>query len=292
MLEALARSVYSTLDWVRVRPFRSFLVLAFAFSWVDWLSLVWTGARLVPGHLPTDLAGMAGPALAAFTVAAIGGGGDGVRELALRVARFPWRSPWPWLLAPTPAYALAVVLLARGALGEPVPDLGEFLRYPGLPALPHVFTFDLVLAGAGIGQEVGWRGFALPRLQERLGPLAGALAVSIPWGAWALPLILLDRAATAHPAELGVVLAYSALLLVSASLLLAHLVARTGGGIAFAATWHACLRFATATPGAREGVAGEVAVVLALAAAAVLAAELHARRSGRTLLVPDTSRKS
>ncbi len=292
MLDPLARAVYATLDWTRVRPFRSFLLLAFAFSWADWLALVWSGERLVPGRLPTDLAGMAGPALAAFTVAAVGGGGEGVRTLALRVARVPWRSPWPWLLAPTPAYALAVVLLAREALGAPVPALGDFLRYPGLPALPPLVTFDLVLAGAGIGQEVGWRGFALPRLQERLGPLAGALAVSIPWGAWALPLLLLDRAATAHPADLGVVLAYSALLLVSSSLLLAHLVARTGGGIAFAATWHACLRFATATPAAREGVAGEVAIVLGLAAAVLLAAELKARREGRTLLVPGTSRKS
>lgn len=292
MLDALASSVYAALDWTRVRPFRSFLVLAFAFSWADWLSLVWSGARLVPGRLPTDLAGMAGPALAAFTVAAIGGGGEGVRVLALRVARFPWRSPWPWILAPTPIYALAIVLLARDALGAPVPAPREFLRYAGLPALPPLVTFDLVLAGAGIGQEVGWRGFALPRLQERLGPLTGALAVSIPWGAWALPLVLLDRAATDRPAEIGVVLAYSALLLVSSSLLLAHLVARTGGGVAFAATWHACLRFATATPAAREGVAGEVALVLAAAAAVLLAAEWRARREGSTLLVPDTSRKS
>jgi uncharacterized protein len=291
VLEGIARSVYAALDWTRQRPFRTFLLLAFAFSWVDWLSLVVSGAHIVPGRLPTDLAGMAGPALAAMAAAAASGGEAGLKAFALRLARFPWRSPWPWLLGPTPAYALAFVLLARYAVGAPVPDLADFLRYPGLPEIAPVFTFDLVLAGAGIGQEVGWRGFALPRLQDRFGPLGGALAVSIPWAVWLLPLLLLHFTATGTPSDVGATLALAGVLIVSSSLLLAHVVARTEGGIAAAATWHACLRFATATPGARDGVAAQVTLVLAAAAAVLVVAELRARRQGRTLLVPDTSRK-
>jgi hypothetical protein len=107
VLEALARSVYSGLAWVRRHPLFAFLVGAFAFSWGDWLSLAATGERIAPGRLPTDMAGMAGPAFAAFAVAAIGRGEAGVRALALRLVRIPWRSAWFWILAPSAVTASA-----------------------------------------------------------------------------------------------------------------------------------------------------------------------------------------
>jgi membrane protease YdiL (CAAX protease family) len=46
------------------------------------------------------------------------------------------------------------------------------------------------LFAAGIGEEPGWRGFALPRIQERYGPLWGSLLLGALWGVWHLPLWL------------------------------------------------------------------------------------------------------
>lgn len=286
MLEALAHGVYSGLAWVRRRPFPAFLIATFAFSWADWLSLAASGARVVPGRLPTELTGMAGPALAAFTVTAIGGGDAGVKEFALRVVRIPWRSPWLWLLAPSPLLVALATLAVLSAAGLPVPGPAAFARYPGLPTLPLFAVFDLVLLGSGFGQEIGWRGLALPRLQARYGPLSGALLVAVPWGIWLLPLLVVNPARLSSDASPVAGIAGRAMLLLASSVVLAFVVARTRGSLVAAAFWHASLRMATATDGGR-GMVGAVVIAVVIGAAVVLvAAELVARRRGGSVLVP------
>jgi membrane protease YdiL (CAAX protease family) len=284
VLEGLATAVYATLRSVRTHPLAAFLITAFAFSWSDWISLAASGARIVPGHLPTDMAGMVGPAFAAFVVTAVTEGEAGLKALGLRIVRLPWRSAWFWLLAPAPLWVALATAALLPVLGHPAPPPGSFARYPGLPAMPLLSVFDLVLVGVGFGQEIGWRGVLLPRLQERLGPLRGALAVAPVWGIWVLPLLVVNRAWVPADGYLLVPLAGSAVLIVSASIVLAFLVARTGGSILAAALWHASLRMATVTDGGR-GLVGAVVVASTLAAAvALVAVEFAARRRGRSLL--------
>lgn len=284
MLEALARSVYSGLAWVRRHPLLAFLAGAVAFSWGDWLSLAASDVRLAPGRLPTEMAGMAGPAFSAFAVSAIGGGEAGVRALALRLVRIPWRSAWFWVLAPSPLWVVLATLAALALAGRAVPSPAAFARYPGLPAMPLLATFDLVLLGVGFGQETGWRGLALPRLQARYGPLSGAVLLALPWGAWMLPLLAVYRAGLPPGASPLLLLVVLALLLVSSSVVLAFVVARTAGSLAAAALWHALLRMAIATDGGRGTVGAVLTVAVVAAAVALVVAESLARRRGRSLL--------
>ncbi|MGA8890368.1 MAG: CPBP family intramembrane glutamic endopeptidase [Anaeromyxobacteraceae bacterium] len=284
MLEHLATAVYATLRSVRTHPLAAFLATAFAFSWSDWLSLAASGARIVPGHLPTDMAGMVGPAFAAFFVTAVGAGETGLKDLGLRMLRFPWRSPWFWLLAPAPLWVALAVASVLPLLGHAAPPPSSFARYPGLPAMPLVSVFDLVLVGVGFGQEVGWRGFLLPRLQQRLGPLRGAVAVAPVWGLWVLPLLVVNRAWVPADGWLLVPLAGSAVLIVSASVVLAFLVARTGGSILGAALWHASLRMTTVTDGGKGLVGATVVASTLIAAVGLVAVEYGMRRRGRSLL--------
>ncbi len=238
----------------------------------------------MPGRLPTDMAGMFGPAFAAFAVAAIGGGEAGIRDLGRRVLRLPLRSPWFWILAPSPLLVALATVGVRSALELPSPSLALFASYPGLPPMPLVTIFDLVLLGVGFGQEVGWRGFALPRVQRRAGPLAGALLVGGAWGAWLLPLVLLHtpRGGAVDAARLGL----AAVLVAASSVVLAFVMARTNGSVPAAALWHGSLRVVTGTAGGKGPVGEAVFWAVVLGAGAVVAAELHLRRSGRSVLAP------
>jgi membrane protease YdiL (CAAX protease family) len=286
VLNSLAGAVASTLGFVRGRPLAAYLVAAFAFSWVDWLSLYVNGERVLFGRLPSDLAGMAGPAFAAFAVTAVAGGEAGLKDLALRVVRLPLRSPWLWLLAPSPIWVLLAVLGVLALLGEPVPSVTLLARYPGIPAIPILPVFDLVLLGVGFGQEIGWRGLALPRLQARHGPLGGALLLVLPWGAWMLPLLVVNGAWRGTESSAPVQLLVNVVLLLASSLVLAFLLARTGGSIPAVAFWHASLRMATATEGAQGVVGRAVSAVVVFGGVLIVVAELRARRRGRTLLEP------
>jgi membrane protease YdiL (CAAX protease family) len=46
---------------------------------------------------------------------------------------------------------------------------------------------DFLIPLAALGEELGWRGFALPRLQSRIGPLSASLVIGVIWAAWHLP---------------------------------------------------------------------------------------------------------
>jgi membrane protease YdiL (CAAX protease family) len=143
----------------------AFIVLAYAITWAVTGPLVAHAEGWLDTGVPDALHYLAqfGPMLAALAITAVCDGRAGLRELAGRATR--WRTGAGWLLvaaaSPVALYALAAVItrVADGAWPD-LPRLGEvnFLPYLGLWALP------LWLATNGVGEELGWRGFALPRL--------------------------------------------------------------------------------------------------------------------------------
>jgi len=58
------------------------------------------------------------------------------------------------------------------------------------PAIVGIYYITTLLLGGPLGEEPGWRGFALPRLQRQAGPLWGTLILGMLWGLWHLPLYL------------------------------------------------------------------------------------------------------
>lgn len=168
---------------VRRSPLGAFFVLAYAVSWafiVPWaVSEGPAGLGWLPYTLP-DAFGLVmfvlaplGPALAAVLVTATTDGRFGVRRLLGRLAR--WRVGLRWYLIALFGFLAAYVLGYVAVLGtDPLTAL--------LRNWPLLFTVFLPLVVLGIfipaiGEEPGWRGFALPRLQERYGPVRGTLVL-------------------------------------------------------------------------------------------------------------------
>ncbi|MFN2119343.1 MAG: type II CAAX prenyl endopeptidase Rce1 family protein [Anaerolineales bacterium] len=176
--------------FLRRHPLLGFFVLAYVLSWVTWLPYVFStdGLGILALHLPAlyvALGGFTGPFLAGFLMTAIVGGRKGMHLLLKRFVL--WRVGIGWYLfaiLAVPAIALLGALALPGALAALTRHalVSSLLAY--LPAL--LITF-LLAAG---GEEPGWRGFALPRLQERYGPLIGTLVLGLLWGGWHFPLVL------------------------------------------------------------------------------------------------------
>jgi membrane protease YdiL (CAAX protease family) len=81
------------------------------------------------------------------------------------------------------ALAAALTVAAGGA-----PSVG-----PGLPGWAQVAaTFLSTVLLVGLFEEVGWRGYALPRLQQRMSGLRAALLLGVIWAAWHLPELVSD----------------------------------------------------------------------------------------------------
>jgi uncharacterized protein len=172
-------------------PLISFFVMAYAFSWIVWSPWVLgeDGAGLLPIDISQTASGylnaaaiLAGPTLAAFIMTAITEGRAGVRRLLRRIVL--WRVGLGWYL-----FALVgiPVVMALGTLILP----GGFasLRSLGLGyVLTYLSIFPLVVVlGGPLFEEIGWRGFALPRLQPLHGPLLGTLILGLLWALWHLP---------------------------------------------------------------------------------------------------------
>ncbi len=127
-----------------------------------------------------------GPALAAIIVVAVADGRAGLRDLLGRVAR--WRVGARWYAA---ALALPAVL-ALAALGLHVVLGGQGSFELGGLSVLNFAVFVLI-----VGEELGWRGYALPRLLDQRSALTASLILGVLWSAWHLPTFFV-RGAPQH----------------------------------------------------------------------------------------------
>lgn len=169
-----------------------FFVLAYGISWAWTIPLAVTGRSVLQGEgWPTHLPGLLGPLIAAFAVTGWTTGRTGVRDLFARMGR--WRIGWRWwAVVASPLAFFFVVLAAMAAAGVDVPRRADFAQFSGVSAgLGLVGVALVVILVGGFGEEVGWRGYALPQLQRRFGPLAASVIIAVLWAGWHIPQFFL-----------------------------------------------------------------------------------------------------
>ena len=162
---------------------------AYALTWVFWVPAALASRQEIGLPVPPAallVLGGLGPMLAALGVTAWEAGRPGVR--ALLAAALRWRVRPIWYVVAVPGMALlelAVVPLHL-ALGRTWPASADD-TLALLPSLPLLFLF-VALLGGGLDEELSWRGYALPRLQNRHSPQVAALILGPFWACWHLPL--------------------------------------------------------------------------------------------------------
>jgi membrane protease YdiL (CAAX protease family) len=191
------------------------------------------------------LAGALGPAIAAVFVTAAVSGREGLRDLVRRTVAWRGRLPWLALALLAPLVLFAVAILAARLVDGAWPDLDRFGASTEYPALPLVGYWLASLLFYGYGEEIGWRGFLQPALQQRRSALVAAVAVSVVWAGWHLPLFGITAGYRNLPV-VGFVGFYLSLLV--AALVLAWLYLRSNGSLLVVAVFHAGYDIVTNTP--------------------------------------------
>jgi CAAX protease family protein len=182
--------------WLKQHPVIGYFLLAFAGTWLLDLPMVLgkDGLGLLPYHVPFAiyvilflLGSYSGPTLAALMVTKALEGKAGLRKFFSRYAQ--WRVQARWYLVAVFGFPILYIVSASVLLhGLPIDDLRAngmtfFSTYlPALLIFPAFITW---------GEEPGWRGFALTRMQESYSPVVASLTVGFMHGLWHLPVFLL-----------------------------------------------------------------------------------------------------
>lgn len=177
--------------FIRNHPLVSYFILAYGVMWffispmvIDALALanVPDGLSLVSYILSSLL----GPTVAAFLVTNVLEGKEGMRALRRRMFQFRAGVQWYAVILIVP---LVIWISAYNFIYDGIP----FANLAANPSLLLSIFLPGVLIGLlipSIGEEPGWRGFALPRLQKQYGPIIGTLILGTLHGVWHLPALL------------------------------------------------------------------------------------------------------
>lgn len=167
-------------SWLQRRRLPAFVILALAISWSSW-PLYAAGLMPRMEFLPI------GPLAAAVIVISLAEGRSGFRRWGRRLVR--WKVGWGWYAVALlfPACMAVLTGFTNMALGAPAPGLAD-VTWSGLLL---AFAVRLINPLDGpLGEEPGFRGYALPLLQATRAPLQAAALLGLVVALWHLPLVL------------------------------------------------------------------------------------------------------
>jgi uncharacterized protein len=168
---------------IQKRPILFFFFFAYAFSWILTIPFILAEWGILEGDFTILFVLKSfGPFFSALYITRTLYGKDGIKQLRQKIRQ--WKISWVW-------YLLVLIgipaLILLGVAVQPGKTNG-FLGLNMEVLISYPIYFVVVFFGGGpLGEEPGWRGFALPRLQTKFGPMIGTLILGFFWTCWHLP---------------------------------------------------------------------------------------------------------
>ncbi len=206
-----------------------FFVIAYAIMWSAFIAVaVKVPAASLAGST-LILLGAFAPSIAALFLTWRDEGAAGVQRLVGRIFRADVAAKW---------FVFALTYMAAIKLSAAVIHrltLGEWPRFGTEPI--YLLPFAIALSTpVQIGEEIGWRGYALPRLTERFGLAWASIILGVIWAAWHLPQFFIAAADTYHQAFIP-----WSLIVIAISVAMAWLYARTRGSLLLVMLMHSAI---------------------------------------------------
>ena len=262
-------------------PLFSYFFMAYAYSWIMTIPVILSEWGMLPAsffNIGFIIKAFAGPFLAAIIMVRLTEGKEGMARFRRRF--FQVRAGWQWylfILLGIPALWVVGILVQPGTLasfqGFPRGSLVYYLIF-------YLINFVIIFFfGGPLAEEPGWRGFALPRIQQQFSPMRGALLLGVVWAFWHLPDFL-TRAQGGGPGtgwgEFFTNLPIFVLLVVALNIVMTWVYNHTGGSIFIAILLHAAINTGGIlpelfpTPGVSLMTMANIALLIAIAVPAVL----------------------
>ncbi len=266
-----------------VRPLRLYLLLAFGLSWAVWVPIAVLVSDMSALHHALIGVAAAGPSVAGLVCTIREEGRAGVRRLLTSL--LAWRLPARWyVLALGGPLAVALLSVAgyQLAVGD---DIFSELEATTVLLVP-IALVAAVFAGS-LQEELGWRGYALPRLLDRYSAVAAALLIGTAWALWHLPLYGIADGQERTPLTIFL------LSVVALSLIYTWLWLVTGGSLLIAVLLHNATNVGGVLLAEEaRGDVGPHVVATALTVVLAAVAGTHLKRPSHGYLTPSARRES
>ena len=164
-------------------PVLTFFILTFCFTWLSWIPMIFAGGD----NVLLRVIGSYGPITAAILVTGITRGSRGITAL-LKPLRI-WKVGLFWYLfsfLSTAVVTLVSIWIYLSFDGNALSFNDPAKLYLVIPVFIYVCIFSV------LGEETGWRGFALPKLQRKQGALTASILIGLIWGVWHIPLFFIE----------------------------------------------------------------------------------------------------
>ena len=170
-------------------PLVAYFIITYVISWTIWAPIVASAQGWVLWNVPYALYyfGSFGPLLSALIVTALTEGKVGVGDLLGRIVKWRVESRYYAFAILVPIGLFGLAYLFNRVITGTWPDLTLLGKADYLPYLGPLGVLGLWFLTYGLGEETGWRGFALPHLQKDRSAASATLILALLWATWHVP---------------------------------------------------------------------------------------------------------
>jgi membrane protease YdiL (CAAX protease family) len=250
----------------RRRFLTHYVIIAYGLSWAVEIPLALQAQGVIPESVPFASHYLAafGPCVAGILMTWREGGRPGLKDLFSRILRWHVHPIW-WIVALSPLLLFMVVsLVMKLAQGSWIS--AEVLKsFDFLPDLGG-WVVLVWLATYGFGEEIGWRGYLLPRLQSRRTAWSATLILWAIWAAWHIPSFFYLHTASSPGMLAGFLIG-----VLAGAVFLTWLYNSATGSVLIVAVWHGLFDYVTACTECKSGIiAASISTIVMIWAVAVV----------------------